>query len=152
MTTTDRGPRVDTGTAVAVLRLEPEDLAGRGVAFLRGHDDLDYVKFAWIDDDMGFVRHEKAPERGTEVVVKNLSSRRPADVARQLEMLLHEFGLSRRDLTWIRSDLEPVGALLPKRRLEHAFKAFVGSWRSFSRRAHKDASSTPRVDRSGTGT
>ena len=63
----------DLGDPVAVIRAEPEQLTrDLGLRFVRGHDDLDYLRLAAVSLSDGhrflLVRHEGKPGAGTEII------------------------------------------------------------------------------------
>ena len=97
----------EIGTPIAVLRLEPEDFVARGVVarFKRDHDDLDYVKVAWLGDNIALVRYPRSPKPGTEVVVSDFKPGRGARTSRELDELLRSLRLSKRDVAWLHPEL-----------------------------------------------
>ena len=104
----------DIGTPIAVLRLEPGDLASRGVTFESGYDDLDNIKIAWLRDNVALVRHEGSPVPGTEIVITEFRSEYASRALNDLTSVLQSLRLSKEDLSWIRDDLDarptpPIG-------------------------------------------
>ena len=108
----------EIGTPIAVLRLEPEDFVARGMVtkFKRGYDDLDYVKVAWVAENVALVRHPRSPKRGTEVVMSDFKPGERAKASRELHDLLRSLQLSRRDVSWLHPDLGGRSGNTPKKR------------------------------------
>jgi hypothetical protein len=93
----------DFGEPIAVLRLEPDQLARRGdIKFRRGYDDLDELRVARIRTSGGgrfaLLRHVNAPEPGTEVVALI----QPTNVSRDIASVLALLELTNDDVTWRR--------------------------------------------------
>jgi hypothetical protein len=103
----------EIGTPVALLSLEPEECVARGMVpkFERDYDDLDYVEVAWLGDNVALVRHPRSPKPGTEIVFSDFKPERRARAARELAKVLHSLHLSKRDVSWIRSDVDHPGLL-----------------------------------------
>jgi hypothetical protein len=98
----------EIGTPIAILRLEPEDFVARGVVrrFKDDYDDLDYVKVAWVRDNVALVRHPRSPKPGTELVISDFKPGQRARASRELEELLRSLHLSKRDVSWMHPDLK----------------------------------------------
>ena len=97
----ESGPLARLTKAVAVLRLNPEELSERiGIHFQTAHDDLDMLDWARVIGLSGkpyaLVRHRHAPEPGTQIVVPYDSNDLWVDVLDVLDGL----NLSERDLAW----------------------------------------------------
>jgi hypothetical protein len=87
--------------ALAVLRLEPEDLEPRyGVRFTPGRDDLDEFQEAALRLRSGrpilLMRYRRTPGRGTTVSIDDGD-----DASEALDELCHALDLPARDVTWI---------------------------------------------------
>ena len=104
----------DLGDPVAVIRAEPEELTRElGVKFIRGHDDLDYLRVAAVSLNDGhpflLVRHEGKPDAGTEIIAATAPSRELSGELRRLLQALHQ---EPRHVVW----MHPQIALVPDRR------------------------------------
>jgi len=110
----------DIGTPIAVLRLEPEDLAARGLKFERGYDDLDNVRVAWFGENIAFVRHERSPCPGTEIVVSGFRPERASEASRDLDAVLRRLSLSTRDLSWTHPDISAAPTRVASRAWHYA--------------------------------
>jgi hypothetical protein len=93
--------------AIAVLRLEPEELAARlHLSFRDGEDDLDALKHAGVRLRSGeqflLLRHAHAPKPGTD-----LYADAGADAAALLDRFLLATGLATKDVTWRAPDATP---------------------------------------------
>ena len=94
--------------ALAVLRLEPEELEPRyGVRFTPGRDDLDEFREAGLRLHSGrpvlLLRYQRSPGPGTMVSIDDGD-----DANEALSELRAAFGLSARDLTWISDEARPA--------------------------------------------
>lgn len=101
----------DLGNPIAVLKAEPEELLrDRGIAFTEGHDDLDSVRIALLRAASGveyaLLRHENAPQPGTEVVARTTNAQ-PKRFAADLQELLRYLKLSKAALVWVAPAVEP---------------------------------------------
>ena len=130
----------DAGTSIAVLRLEPHDLAARGVTFEDGYDDLDHVKIAWLRDNVALVRHESSPAPGTEIVIAGFRPEHASRALDELALVLERLRLSKEDLSWIRDDLTAALSRPAPRGLRYAFERAVALLSGHSR-----AGSSPRI-------
>lgn len=93
--------------ALAVLRLEPEDLEPRyGVRFTPGCDDLDEFREAALRLHSGrpvlLMRYRRSPGPGTLVSIDDGD-----DASEALEELRDALELPARDLTWISDEVRP---------------------------------------------
>ncbi len=90
----------DFGEPIAVLRLEPDELARRhGFDFQSGYDDLDDIQVARVRTKgrmFALLRHVHSPKPGTEVVALSRSRNMAHDVA----SILHRLNLDESDLAW----------------------------------------------------
>ena len=94
--------------ALAVLRLEPEELEPRyGVRFTPGRDDLDEFREAGLRLHSGrpvlLMRYRQSPGAGTRVSIDDGD-----DASEALDELRDAFELSPRDLTWISDEVRPA--------------------------------------------
>ena len=101
----------EIGTPIAVLSLEPDEFVARGIVpkFERDYDDLDYVEVAWLRDNVALVRHPRSPAPGTEVVISDFRPEHRARASRELAKVLRSLQLSKRDVAWIRPDVDHPG-------------------------------------------
>src|SRR5262245_50235550 len=89
------------GTPIALVRLEPQQLTARSsLKFEDSHDDLDYVRVAWVDDNTALVRHIGAPTPGTEIIVTDFEPARPLRAVEHLDTVLRKLDLTVGDVTW----------------------------------------------------
>jgi upstream activation factor subunit UAF30 len=107
----------DLGDPIAVLRVEPEQLTREtGVMFVRGYDDLDYVRVAAVSLSGGqpflLVRHEGKPQGGTEIVPSRGVSR---DISSQLVRLLDALQLGPQDVAWSHPQISLTRRRSPKK-------------------------------------
>ena len=84
----------DLGDPVAVIRAEPEQLTrDLGLRFVRGHDDLDYLRLAAVSLSDGhpflLVRHEGKPGAGTEIISATAPSPKLSAALTRLLRALH---------------------------------------------------------------
>jgi hypothetical protein len=103
----------DLGDPVAVIRVEPEDLSrDLGLKFIRGHDDLDYLRLAAVSLNDGqpflLVRHEGKPDPGTEIISSGAASR---NLSGELTRLLHALHVGPGHIVWT----HPKIVLVPDR-------------------------------------
>jgi len=93
-------------TPVAVIALEPSELAGRrGLRFRSAYDDLDTLAFAVLTlpdgEEVALVRHRNASRPGTELLVAH-----DAQAVRSLVLTtLQWLDLSQGDVSWMRDDV-----------------------------------------------
>lgn len=102
------GPLSALTKAVAVLRLQPEEIAERiGLRFRAAHDDLDVLDWARVIGASGrpyaLVRHRHSPEPGTEIVVPYDSS----DYWEAVLDVLNGLKLTEEDVTWTSPEALP---------------------------------------------
>jgi hypothetical protein len=122
----------DLGDPVAVIRAEPEELTRElGLQFVRGHDDLDFLRLAAVSLNDGhpflLVRHEGKPDAGTEIISATAPSR---ELSNELTRLLHALHVGPGHVVWT----HPRITLAPDRGLR----------RSSSRSALARGKSVPR--------
>lgn len=84
------------------MRLEPDDFASRfGIDFDEGSADLDFTRSALTKLEsgrvVGLVRYARSPRPGTE----RHAPERSTDPQSTLQEFLTEFGLDKRDVTWV---------------------------------------------------
>jgi hypothetical protein len=108
----------DLGDPLAVIRAEPEELTRQlGVKFVRGHDDLDYLRLAAVSLNDGhpflLVRHEGKPGSGTEIISSTAPSR---DLADELTRLLHALRLAPGGVVWMHPQITLASERGPRRR------------------------------------
>jgi hypothetical protein len=93
----------DLGDPVAVIRAEPEQLTRElGLKFVRGHDDLDYLRLAAVSLNDGhpflLVRHEGKPDAGTEIISSTTAPSR--DLSSELGRLLQALHVGPGHVVW----------------------------------------------------
>jgi DNA-binding protein HU-beta len=92
---------MDFGEPIAVLKIEPDQLARRhAIRFRAGYDDLDELRVARIKTPEGgefaLLRHVHAPKPGTEVVALSRST----NVSRDIASILNLLDLTLADVVW----------------------------------------------------
>jgi len=90
---------------VAVIRQEYSEInSSKELNFQKSYDDLDYLIYAILSLESGnkvaLVRHEHAPNPGTEICV----SHSQIEIASVILEALNGLSLSIEDLTWVHSD------------------------------------------------
>jgi hypothetical protein len=107
----------DLGDPVAVIRAEPEELTRElGLKFVRGHDDLDFLRLAAVSLNDGhpflLVRHEGKPDAGTEII----SAAAPSpDMSTKLTRLLRALHVEPRHVVWTHPQVTLAPARSPRR-------------------------------------
>ena len=108
----------DLGDPVAVIRAEPEQLTRElGLKFVRGHDDLDYLRLAAVSLNDGhpflLVRHEGKPDAGTEIISSTTAPSR--DLSSELTRLLHALRVGPGHVVWTHPQITLASDRSPRR-------------------------------------
>jgi len=107
----------DLGDPVAVIRAEPEQLTRElGLVFVRGHDDLDYLRLAAVSLNHGrpflLVRHEGKPDAGTEIISSTVPS---PGLSNELTRLLDALHVGPGHLVWTHPQITLAPQRSPRR-------------------------------------
>jgi hypothetical protein len=107
----------DLGDPVAVIRAEPEQLTRElGLKFVRGHDDLDFLRLAAVSLNDGqpflLVRHEGKPDAGTEIISATAPSR---ELSSELTRLLHALHVGPGHVVWTHPQISLAPTRSPRR-------------------------------------
>lgn len=107
----------DLGDPVAVIRAEPEQLTRElGLKFVRGHDDLDFLRLAAVSLNDGhpflLVRHEGKPDGGTEIISATAPS---PDLSSELTRLLHALRVRPGHVVWTHPQITLAPDRSPRR-------------------------------------
>ena len=112
----------DLGDPVAVIRAEPEQLTrDLGVKFVRGHDDLDYLRLAAVSLSDGhpflLVRHEGKPGAGTEIISATAPS---PELSGELTRLLRALRVAPGHVVWTHPQITLAPVPSPRRNSSRA--------------------------------
>ena len=123
----------DLGDPVAVIRAEPEDLSrDLGLTFIRGHDDLDYLRLAAVSLNDGhpflLVRHDGKPDAGTEIISSGTPSRA---LSGELTRLLHALHVGPGHIVWT----HPKIVLAPERARRSSSRSTLARNKPVSRKS-----------------
>ena len=119
----------DLGDPIAVVRLEPADLAkNRGIAFTRGHDDLDSLLIAQVKatscGEYALVRHDHAPSPGTQILCRIQAKDANRLVVDLLELLIY-LRVPSRAVTWTAPRIESAWRQRSRKAQSHAVRRKV---------------------------
>lgn len=117
----------DFGEPIAVLKIEPDQLARRrAIRFRAGYDDLDELRVARIKTPEGgqfaLLRHIHAPKPGTEVVALSRST----NVSRDITSILNFLELTDADVVWRVPTSKRSSGVLPRRKTRRSVQSRGG--------------------------